>query len=41
LPHDAQAKHAETFFAQVECETSAGLPDFVEDEFDVFLEYAF
>ncbi len=32
-------EHAETFFAQVECETSAGLPDFVEDEFDAFIEY--
>ena len=31
-------EHAETFFAQVECETGAGLPDFVKDEFDAFLE---
>ena len=28
----------ETFFAQVEAETEAGLPDFVKDEFDAFLE---
>jgi len=31
-------EHAETFFAQVECETGAGLPDFVKDEFDAFLD---
>lgn len=28
----------ETFFAQVETETGSGLPDFVKDEFDAFLE---
>ena len=31
-------EHAETFFAQVECETGAGLPDFVKAEFDAFLD---
>ena len=31
-------EHLETFFAQVEAETGAGLPDFVKDEFDAFLE---
>ena len=31
-------EHAETFFAQVERETGAGLPDFVKDEFDAFLD---
>ena len=31
-------EHAETFFAQVELETGAGLPDFVKDEFDAFLD---
>jgi ribosomal protein S27E len=31
-------EHAETFFAQVEAETGAGLPDFVKAEFDAFLE---
>jgi hypothetical protein len=28
----------ETFLAQVELETGAGLPEFVEEEFDAFLE---
>jgi hypothetical protein len=31
-------EHLATFFAQVEAETGAGLPDFVKDEFDAFLE---
>jgi hypothetical protein len=31
-------EHAQTFFAQVERETGTGLPDFVKDEFDAFLE---
>ena len=30
-------EHVETFFAQVEHETGAGLPDFVNEEFDAFL----
>ena len=32
------AEHVETFFAQVEAETGAGLPEFVKAEFDAFLE---
>jgi hypothetical protein len=31
-------ENVETFFAQVEAETGAGLPDFVKDEFDAFLD---
>ncbi len=31
-------EHVETFFAQVELETGAGLPQFVKDEFEGFLE---
>ena len=31
-------EHIEAFFAQVEAETGSGLPDFVKDEFDAFLE---
>ncbi len=31
-------EHVETFFAQVEAETGSGLPDFVKEEFDAFLE---
>ncbi len=31
-------EHVETFFAQVEFETGAGLPQFVKDEFEAFLE---
>ncbi|WP_090286970.1 transposase zinc-binding domain-containing protein [Nitrosomonas mobilis] len=31
-------EHIGTFFAQVETEACSGLPDFVKDEFDVFLE---
>ena len=31
-------ENVETFFAQVERETGAGLPDFVKDEFDAFLD---
>jgi|CXWL01.1.fsa_nt_gi hypothetical protein len=31
-------EHVETFFAQVELVTGSGLPDFVKDEFDAFLE---
>ena len=31
-------QHAATFFAQVEAGTGAGLPKFVRDEFDAFLE---
>ena len=31
-------QHIETFFAQVEAETGSGLPGFVKDEFDAFLE---
>jgi hypothetical protein len=32
-------EHLETFLAQVELEAGAGLPDFVREEFDAFLEY--
>ncbi len=32
------AEHVETFFAQVEAETGADLPDFVKAEFEAFLE---
>ncbi len=31
-------EHVETFFAQVEAETGAALPEFVKEEFDAFLE---
>jgi hypothetical protein len=31
-------QHAQTFFAEVERDTGAGLPQFVKDEFDAFLE---
>jgi len=31
-------ENVETFFAQVETETGSGLPDFVKDEFEAFLE---
>jgi hypothetical protein len=31
-------ENVETFFAQVEAETGAGLPDFVKDEFGAFLD---
>ena len=31
-------EHIGTFFAQVETETGSGLPDFVKDEFEAFLE---
>ncbi len=31
-------ENLETFFAQVEAETGTGLPDFVKDEFEAFLE---
>ena len=31
-------EHAESFFAQVEAESGAGLPEFVKAEFDAFLE---
>ena len=31
-------EHLETFLAEVERETGAGLPEFVEEEFDAFLE---
>jgi len=31
-------ENLETFFAQVEAETGMGLPDFVKDEFEAFLE---
>jgi hypothetical protein len=31
-------EHLETFLAQVERETGAGLPDFVQEEFDTFLQ---
>ena len=30
--------HVETFLAQVEQETGAGLPQFIKDEFEAFLE---
>ncbi len=30
--------HLETFLAQVELETGAGLPEFVQEEFEAFLE---
>jgi len=31
-------EYVETFFVQVERETGAGLPQFVKDEFDAFLQ---
>ena len=31
-------EHVEAFFAQVETETGSGLPSFVKDEFEAFLE---
>ena len=31
-------EHVETFFVQVERETGAGLPQFVKDEFEAFLQ---
>ena len=31
-------EHAESFFAQVEAQTAASLPEFVKEEFDAFLE---
>ncbi len=31
-------EHLESFLAQVEAETGAGLPNFVKDEFDAFLD---
>jgi hypothetical protein len=31
-------QHAATYFPQAEAETGAGLPRFVQDEFDAFLE---
>jgi hypothetical protein len=31
-------EHLESFLAQVELETGAGLPDFVKEEFDAFLD---
>ena len=31
-------EHLDTFLAQVELETGAGLPDFVKEEFEAFLE---
>ncbi len=31
-------EHLETFLAQVELETGAGLPEFVKEEFDAFLD---
>ena len=31
-------EHLETFFAQIEAETGADLPDFVKAEFEAFLE---
>jgi len=31
-------QHAQSFFAQAEEATGAGLPQFVKDEFDAFLE---
>ncbi len=31
-------EHVETFFAQVEAEAGAALPDFVKAEFEAFLE---
>jgi hypothetical protein len=37
LPRLVQ-QNIETFFAQVEAEIGSGLPGFVKDEFDVFLE---
>ena len=32
------AEQVESFYAQVEAETGAGLPDFVKAEFEAFLE---
>ena len=32
------AENVETFFAQIEAETGASLPDFVKDEFEAFLD---
>jgi hypothetical protein len=37
-PLRAAGKHLETFLAQVEFETGAGLPEFVQEELDAFLE---
>ena len=34
-------EHLETFLAQVELETGAGLPEFVEEGFDAFSTAAF
>lgn len=31
-------QNAQTFFAQTEAATSGSLPQFIKDEFDVFLE---
>ena len=31
-------EHAESFFAHVEAETGASLPEFIKEEFDAFLE---
>jgi hypothetical protein len=31
-------EHLETFLAQVELETGAGLPEFLKEEFDAFLD---
>ena len=36
--YEVVLEHVETFFAQVELETGSGLPQFVKDEFEAFLE---
>jgi len=36
--HQLVQEHLETFLAQVKLETRAGLPEFVKEEFDAFLE---
>ena len=36
--HCLVREHLETFLAQVEARTGTGLPGFVKDEFDAFLE---
>ncbi len=38
IVYELVQEHVETFFAPVETETRAGLPELVKDEFDAFLE---
>ena len=39
--HCLVREHLETFLAQVEARTGTGLPEFVKDEFDAFLDAEF